>query len=250
MPRPARFPGRFAGPLALTAALAALLAGSTVLAARVSQPDERRVAWKGVSLVLPGGFVPLPGQGGVFAVFRDRLREERELQVFRLRAQAGSTGAADLAEGHEEAAQAPPGPAGPVAYPPPEAVLRIAFPTLLGGVRLPEAMAIDRGVKVREDGSEVPFAVWAGAVADPDVRLGQAPRLILGVMVTGDGLGNYAVILLRDPAYRQEDLTERLRATAELLKRTLETVQIRPSLPPPAGAGASMSPGDAGGGPS
>ena len=214
-------------------AIGLLLAGSVYLAARGSEPDERRVAWRGVSLVLPGGFAPAgtaEGQRQPFAVFRDRLRAERELRVFRLQARPGSTGEAEM-DGPEDGSVAPHDATHPpAAYPEPEALLRIMFPALLGGLTLPPDADIDGGVKKRSDGVDIPFAAWAGVTgagpSSPGVGTAR-PRTIVGVMVTTDGRGSYAVLALRDPTYPREELGDRVAATGELLRRTLETVIFR-----------------------
>ena len=233
MPRAARFPGRFSGALALALAMGALLGGSVLLAANASQPGERRVAWRGVSFVLPGGFVPVAkeaggtgGTGGA-AVFRDRLREQRELLVLRLQARPGSGGEAEVHDPDAGPAQAAPPPPD-AAWPAPEAVLRLLSPSLPGGVRLPPGAAVDTGVKRRDDAPDVPFAAWTGLVAVPSAGVGQAARRVSCVMVTTDGAGAYAVMVLHDPAYRQDDLQDRVVATRALLQRTLETVRFRP----------------------
>ncbi len=233
MRRDARFSGKWTGPVARSVAVGLLLAGSVYLAARASEPDERRVAWRGVSLVLPGGFAPAgtaEGQRQPFAVFRDRLRAERELRVFRLKARPGSTGEADMDEPEAETGLDPDAGHPPTAYPSPEALLRIMFPALLGGLTLPPDADIDGGVKKRADGVDVPFAAWAGVTGGaPNAANagGVRARTIVGVMVTTDGRGSYAVLALRDPTYPREELEDRVAATGELLRRTLETVIFR-----------------------
>lgn len=249
MPREARFPGKLTGLAARTVALGLLLFAAVLLAARTAEPVERRVSWRGVSFVLPGGFVPRTNQNGEMAVFLDRLRLERELYVCRLRAQPGSTGEAEVAKA--DSADAPSdADALAVAYPEPDAILRFMFPRLLGVLPLGPEANIETGVRMRRDGVDVPFAAWVGVREQAAPTAGRATRTLYGVMVTTDNHGSYAVLALKDPAYRQDELSDRVEATLELLDRTLETVEFRGSPPAAPGPAARRQVAPAPGAPS